>query len=231
MNKIITSIKKELNIEHSEKITIQYNDTKKDIVINIKENQEVVIDVIKENTKDTITYNLGKNASLTVNKLVIDNSDDVKVNLEEGSHIVYNYSTINYKENVYKIEMIHKGKNSFSHVINHGVNMKKNKLEFLVNGSILAKSINCICNQDNKIISMQDNNATIKPNLMIDNNQIQANHSAYIGKFKEEEIFYLMSRGINKKECNKLLLRAFLLGHIQLEEGKFLNIINRMGGE
>lgn len=231
MNKIITSIKKELNIEHSGKITIQYDNTKGNATINIKENLEVVIDVLKQNTKDKVTYNLGKNATVTVNKLVIDNSDHIKINLEEGSCILYNYSTINYKENKYNIEVFHNEKNSSSEIVNHGVNMDCNKLEFFVNGTIYKESTNCICNQDNKIICMKDNNATIRPNLIIDNDQIQASHSAYVGRFKEEEIFYLMSRGINEKECNKLLLRAFLLGHIELEDGEFLNIINSIGGE
>ena len=78
---------------------------------------------------------------------------------------------------------------------------------------------------------MKDNHANIKPNLIIDNNEIEANHSAYIGTFKEDEMFYLMSRGINKKNCYKLLLKAFLLNNMQIESEKFVNIIDTLGGE
>ncbi len=231
MNKIITSIDKELNIDHNGKITIKQENKKQDITININKNVEVIIDVLKENSKDKVTYNIGENAKVIVNKLVIDNADTIKINLSKNSSILYNYSTMNYKDNCYRIDVFHKEKNTTSKVINHGVNMNNKRLDFIVNGTIYKDSLNCICNQDNKIISMKDNHSTIKPNLMIDNNQIEANHSAYIGRFKKEDIFYLMSRGISEADCNKLLLRAFLLGNMDIEDGRFLNIINTIGGE
>ena len=229
MNKIITNIDKELNIDDD--LYIEYSNSNKEIVINIKDNSNVVINIIKENTKDKVIYNIGKNASLIVNKLVIDNSDTIDINLKENSSVTYNYSSINYKDNEYKINVYHNDKNTNSRIVNHGVNVDNNNLDFIVNGTIYKDSINCICNQDNKIISMKDNHANIKPNLIIDNNEIEANHSAYIGTFKEDKMFYLMSRGINKKNCYKLLLKAFLLNNMQIESEKFVNIIDTLGGE
>lgn len=231
MNRIITNIDKELNIENNERITIKLENQEQKITINIKENSIVTIDVLKENTKDEIIYNIGENAQVLVNKLVIDNSDTIRINLSKNSSVIYNYSTINYENNSYKIDVFHNEENTKSKVINHGVNMNNNQLDFIVNGTIYKNSLNCICNQDNKIISIKDNHSTIKPNLIIDNNQIEASHSAYIGSFKKEEIFYLMSKGISKNDCNKLLLRAFLLGNMDIEDGRFLNIINAIGGE
>lgn len=231
MNRIITNIDKELNIENNERITIKLENQEQKITINIKENSIVTIDVLKENTKDEIIYNIGENAQVLVNKLVIDNSDTIRINLSKNSSVIYNYSTINYENNSYKIDVFHNEENTKSKVINHGVNMNNNQLDFIVNGTIYKNSLNCICNQDNKIISIKDNHSTIKPNLIIDNNQIEASHSAYIGSFQKEEIFYLMSRGISKNDCNKLLLRAFLLGNMDIEDGRFLNIINAIGGE
>ena len=231
MNKIITSIDKELNIDTNEKITIKQENTKQDIIINVRESINVIIDVLKENSQDKITYNIGRNANVVVNKLVIDNADKVEINLSKNSSIIYNYSAINYNDNCYRIDVFHKEENATSKVINHGVNINNNRLDFIVNATVYKNSFNCTCNQDNKIISMKDNHASIKPNLMIDNNQIEANHSAYVGSFKKEDIFYLMSRGISETDCNKLLLRAFLLGNMEIEDGRFLNIINAIGGE
>lgn len=231
MNKIITNIDKELNIDNNERVTIKLENQEQNIIINIKENSVVTIDVLKENTKDEIIYNIGENAQVIVNKLVIDNSDTIRINLSKNSSVIYNYSTINYENNSYTIDVFHNEEKTKSKVINHGVNMNNNQLDFIVNGTIYKNSLNCICNQDNKIISIKDNHSIIKPNLIIDNNQIEASHSAYIGSFKKEEIFYLMSRGISKEDCNKLLLRAFLLGNMDIEDGRFLNIINAIGGE
>ncbi len=70
--------------------------------------------------------------------------------------------------------------------------------------------------QDSKIIVLKDNNSTIKPNLLIDNDDIEANHSAYIGRFKEDNIFYLMTRGISRDDATDLLVRSFLIGDMDI---------------
>ena len=58
---------------------------------------------------------------------------------------------------------------------------------------------------------MNNGKSTICPNLLIDNYDVNSNHAAYIGKFSEEKLFYLMSRGISSQEANRLLLNGFLI--------------------
>ena len=65
-------------------------------------------------------------------------------------------------------------------------------------------------NQDNRIYTFNQNHCIINPVLLIENNDITANHSAFIGNFDEEAVFYLMSRGITKSECYHLLVKGFL---------------------
>lgn len=231
MNKIITSIKEKIVIDENGTITIDIKDTKEKVLIQVKENIQAKIVVLAANTKNEIVYTIGRNAQLTVDKLVVDGSDHVYAHLFQNSSFFYNYSTINYKQNCYKIEVFHEEKNATSKVVNHGVNVENENLDFLVEGTILKNSTDSICIQDNKIICMKENHAGIKPNLMIDNDKIEAEHSAYIGKLDEEELFYIMSRGVERKEANKLLLKAFLLGDIETEENKFINIIDSIGGE
>lgn len=52
--------------------------------------------------------------------------------------------------------------------------------------------------------------ATVEPELEIESNEIKAGHAASIGRVDEEQLFYLMSRGINQKEAVKLIVEAFL---------------------
>ncbi|MCI8460489.1 MAG: SufD family Fe-S cluster assembly protein, partial [Bacilli bacterium] len=84
------------------------------------------------------------------------------------------------------------------------------------------KSSKCICNQENQIINMDNGKSTILPILLIDNYDVDSNHSAYIGKFRDEEIFYLMSRGISRSMANRLLLRGFLINSDSIELEKIL---------
>jgi Fe-S cluster assembly protein SufD len=48
------------------------------------------------------------------------------------------------------------------------------------------------------------------PELEIECNEVKASHAASVGRIDEEQIFYLMSRGLSKKEAEKLIIEAFL---------------------
>lgn len=48
------------------------------------------------------------------------------------------------------------------------------------------------------------------PYLEIKTNDVCASHSASVGKVNEEMLFYLASRGIDKKSAEKLLIKGFL---------------------
>ena len=61
---------------------------------------------------------------------------------------------------------------------------------------------------------MGDNNSEIRPNLYIDEFDVEARHSSIIGKFDKNEIFYLMMNGISYDKANELLVKGFLKSHI-----------------
>jgi len=52
--------------------------------------------------------------------------------------------------------------------------------------------------------------AEVNPELEILTNDVKASHAASVGQVDAEQIFYLMSRGINKEESVKLIVEAFL---------------------
>lgn len=47
------------------------------------------------------------------------------------------------------------------------------------------------------------------PSLEIDTNDVKATHSSYATKISEEQIFYLMSRGLTRQEAIKLIIYGF----------------------
>ena len=168
--------------------------------------------VIKE---DTVIYHFSINSSSKVN-VTLD---------KENVSLYYYYSTINYEDNDFSIKIVHNKSNTHSEVFNHGVNVKKNKLNFDVTGVVLKNSSKCVCNQENQIINMSDGKSSICPNLLIDNYDVNSNHSAYIGKFKDEEIFYMESRGIPRDACNRLLLNGFLINSDSISYEKVKDFI------
>ena len=61
----------------------------------------------------------------------------------------------------------------------------------------------------------KDAKAKTIPSLEIKANDVKAGHSATIGKVDKDLLFYLQSRGINKKLGEKLLIRGFLEADLQ----------------
>ena len=59
---------------------------------------------------------------------------------------------------------------------------------------------------------MLDNksSAVAEPELEIKNNEVKASHSASVGRIDEEQLFYLESRGVEKHDAEKLIIKGFL---------------------
>ena len=180
-------------------------------VIDNNENKDYNYKIVE----DTIIYHFSINSSSKVN-IDLD---------KEGVSLYYYYSDINYEDNSFEIVVNHNKSNTYSEVINHGVNVLEKTLNFKVDGVVLKKSSKCICNQDNQIINMSNGKSTIFPNLLIDNYDVDSNHSAYIGKFRDEDIFYMESRGISRDACNRLLLNGFLISSDSIEYEKIKDFL------
>jgi len=61
------------------------------------------------------------------------------------------------------------------------------------------------------------------PILLIDEDDVKAGHAASVGRISEESIYYLMSRGITRKEAERLIVLGFLdsiVSEIPIEEVK-----------
>lgn len=186
-----------------------------------------VLYVLDNNEKNEYKYNICEDT--IIYHFSINSSSNVEVNLvTEGVTLYYYYNNINYDDNEFKIKVNHLKSNTHSEIFNHGVNVLTNKLTYYVDGFVPKNSSKCICNQDNQIINMADGKSTILPILLIDNYDVLSNHSAYIGKFRDEELFYLMSRGISRNESNRLLLNGFLINSDSIELEKILEFVQEI---
>lgn len=188
-----------------------------------------IIYVLDNNKNSNYSYDIKEDT--IIYHYSINSSSNVDIILDKDIRLDYYFNTINYDDNKFSINVKHKSNNSHSEVYNHGINMNTNKLTFDVTGVVPKEYSKCICNQDNQIINMDNGKSTILPKLLIDNFDVDSNHAAYIGKFRDEDLFYLMSRGISRDMSYRLLLNGFLLNSdsIELERIKeFVDEINRI---
>ena len=211
----------------SDLLILKDNESKE---INVKKNINTKIVLINEDdANNNLIFNLDEDSNVKIN--IFDASKNINRNITinlngKNSNVELNVSSISLEENTYEVNIFHNEKNTHSETFLHGLTMDDNKITFKNNGTIKKGSIKSILNQDNKIITFDKNNSKIEPNLFIDEYDISASHGAYIGKFKEDDIFYLKTRGLNEKECNSLLIKGFLIGNFD-EKEQLEKIINK----
>jgi len=209
MNKIL--------IDDNKIYFLEINECNK-FTINVEKNINAKLVIYSNNIDYDLDINLDDNSYLIINSLNNNVNNNTIINLLENSIIEYNYSIVSECASINKIIVNHLNSNSKSIICNNGVNLNDNKLFFEIDGIIGKNISNCEASQYSKIINYKDGNSKIIPNLIIDNNDVVANHSAYIGGFSEDDIFYIKSRGINEKDMYKLLYRSLLLGKMNLDE-------------
>lgn len=181
-----------------------------DIFVDAKKEKEIYL--CSNNCDACIHYHIGQNSHLTVYHYSIDSSLDISMHLmEENASISYSYYTINEDDHTFHCSIFHEASKTESHVTSHGVNIRDKSLLFDIDPHVLKDAKLCICNQENRIINLGCGSSTIRPNLFIDHYNVVSNHSAYIGSFSEEALFYLMSRGLSREDSYQLLLQSFLM--------------------
>lgn len=211
-----------LVIENSSDLQIEINlkeDTKLNFNINLREGVNLNLNIITKGSlgKVQYKYNLDENSYLNVFKF--QNIDSIKemviVKLDgENAKIDYNFKTISHNKETYDYHIFHNHKNTISNIKNNGVCIKDGLIIYQVSSFVPKDIKGCIVNQNNRIINLTNNKSEIMPNLYIDSNDVEASHSALIGKFSDEEMFYIQSRGIDYDNALKLLISGFLTSDI-----------------
>ena len=70
-----------------------------------------------------------------------------------------------------------------------------------------------VASQNNKNMLMSNNARAVSvPSLEVLTNEVQCFHGSASGRCDDEQLFYLQSRGIDKKQAHRLLLQAFFAG-------------------
>lgn len=187
----------------------------KDIKINVLQNSNILIDYLHFNeVNNNRTLNIYYNANLK-EKVISSNiiNTNLEVNLEEEyASISSDYLIVSkdFKSNI--IQTInHKSKNTYSNIQNYGISLGNSEVNFNTTGIIKKGNSKSVCKQLSRGI-ICGNKSAVKslPILLIDEYDVSANHGAAIGKMSDEELFYLMSRGLNKIEAFKLILSGII---------------------
>ena len=162
------------------------------------------------------------------------NNKDVieKINIDlrnDGSRVDYQFSNICREDEYYEININHESKNTISNIVNKSISLKNSKLKFVINSNVYKECNGSVLDQNTRIVTMGECDASISPNMFIDLDDVEAKHGSVIGTFKEEQIFYLMSKGICYNDTLKLLIKGYLFSNLDVNNDlktKINDIIN-----
>lgn len=209
------------------------------ITINIEDN--VCVQLFEySNNKDintNITYNLCKNSSLIISKFYYNDNTNEEINIylnKKNANIKYNFSSISKNHDNYLINIYHNDSTTNSDIFNRTIAKENSSNNFDINSYVENKILDCYLNQSTKIITLGDSNNKINPNMFTHDNSVTAIHASVIGNVNEEELFYLMSRGISYNEAIKIIIKGIILSNINPNmeyREKILNILEEVGGE
>ena len=103
------------------------------------------------------------------------------------------------------------GKNSVGHILQHGVILESGTLTFNGIGHIIRGAKGADAQQESRVLMLSDKaRSDANPILLIDENDVTAGHAASIGQVDPEDMYYLMSRGLDQDTAERLIIRGFL---------------------
>lgn len=159
-------------------------------------------------------YHLFNNSEMHIYKLY--NTEKIKeedtVFLEgEGASVYYHLHTLAMKEQFYNIQIYHNAVHTNCYLNNKAVVDGLGEAIFHVTNKVIKGMKNCVIEQNTRMITLNQKKGIIVPILLIDENEVDASHSAHIGTFDEESLFYLQSRGIPLESAIYMLIKGFLI--------------------
>jgi len=108
-------------------------------------------------------------------------------------------------------KVYHYAPNTSSNVISKGISLgggisNYRGLVKIKRGAFNSKaSVRC----DGLMLDNESRSGTI-PSMEVDENDVKVSHEAAVGKIGEEQLFYLMSRGISENEATKMIVSGFI---------------------
>ncbi len=231
INNNIVTFKKDIDIE------IEYIDTNESKLTFVIDNCNInLYEVSFDNEINIDNKYIINNGSLLVNKFYNNKACNEKITIDLcsiDSQINYNFCNICVGCEKYVIDINHKNKKSVSNINNKSIALKNSDLNFVINSNVPDSSIKSILNQNTRIVTMGDSNSKVSPNMFIDCDDIEAKHGSVIGTFKDDQLFYLMSKGICYSEALKLLIKGYIFSSVKVSSDvrlKILDIIDMYWG-
>ena len=107
------------------------------------------------------------------------------------------------------------GNNNISRINFHGVTENDGVIKNVATSKVDENTKNNEVLENLRIITLNDAENMIVPNLLVRSDGVNAIHNTTISTVPKDYLFYLNSKGINNKEATKLIVDGFLKSNLK----------------
>lgn len=176
----------------------------------------VIINAINLHNDLCLRVKLEKDSALVLNLFDYAVELSIKIDIEayDSSSFKINSSFISDKKYELDIETKLYGDDVFGSVDVRGINERESTVKIVMNGTVAGETKGCVLNEYAKILNKSNYSNVLIPNLIVNTNEVEANHGVSIGSIDEKELFYLASKGIRKSTAKRLIEEGFILANM-----------------
>lgn len=204
----------------------------KDSIVNIKDSLNS-LDIKTNNLTLIISGNVyindfDNNCDLTLKILMKEGShllynrynEDIKkfnldIELTDDSFVEFNYSLKTMVESNIVLNAHVAGDNNVSRINFHGVTVNDGVIKNIATSKVDEKTKNNEVLENLRIITLNDAENMIVPNLLVRSDEVNAIHNTTISTVPRDYLFYLNSKGINNTDATKLIVDGFLKSNLK----------------
>lgn len=182
----------------------------KENIINLKIEEDSICNISKDYIIKELNIDIKDNVIFELNHYSeINNTLKINITQNNNSKFIYNHSFISYDNYNLNIDITMKGNNSKNNINIHGISDNA-RVSVIIDGIVKENTFDNDLNECVKLLNINNGVSNIYPNMFINTKNVVANHSASVSKINEDYLFYLMSKGLERDECVKLILDGFL---------------------
>ena len=218
---LLTGEKVDIEIEVNSTCDILLNNIKdiKDLNIIVNKDSNVTLSFIAEEEMKSSNINIIVKGNATLNGYFADFATKTldlhcKVNLvEEGATCTYKVASLVAGDDrkMVDISIDHVSPKTYGKFDCYGICKDNGKITVAGTSHVFKGAVKSKAQQNSKIMVFDESSdATAKPVLRIDENDVQASHGAVVGKISDEHLFYLTSRGLSEETAKELITWGYL---------------------
>lgn len=162
------------------------------------------------------TYEVMGDANVTVAYGEINRADTTRtVHMalrEEGATGLLSSASLVDCTKTYNMNVVNYAPHTYGDIKNYAVVLGNGRLMIDAIGKIIKGAYRSESHQTSRALSFAEGqNAIILPELLIDEDDVQASHAMSMGRVDEDALYYLMSRGLSVQQCTSLISQGYLM--------------------